>query len=66
MPVPVVLNQICDEGRLLRDRPVAGWLDAHNRYRRYSEALSHVQLYRCNPAEATTQLVERYIARYGQ
>jgi hypothetical protein len=65
VPVPAVLNQMCDEGRLLRDRPLAGWRDARNTYRRFSEALPHVQLDRCNPAEATRQLAERYIARYG-
>jgi hypothetical protein len=65
VPVPAVLNQMCDEGRLLRDRPVAGWRDPRNTYRRFSEALPHMRLDRCDPAEATTQLVERYIARYG-
>jgi hypothetical protein len=65
VPVPAVLNQMCDEGRLLRDRPVAGWRDPRNTYRRFSEALPDVQLDRCDAAEATTQLVERYIARYG-
>jgi hypothetical protein len=65
VPVPAVLNQMCDEGRLLRDRPVAGWRDARNTYRRFSEALPHVRLDGCRPAEATTQLVERYVARYG-
>ena len=65
VPVPAVLNQMCDEGRLLRDRPVAGWRDARNTYRRFREALPHLQLDSCNPAEATRQLAERYIARYG-
>jgi hypothetical protein len=65
VPVPAVLNQMCDEGRLLRDRPLAGWRDARNTYRRFSEALPHVQLDSCNPADATRQLTERYIARYG-
>jgi hypothetical protein len=50
---------MCDEGRLLRDRPVAGWRDARNTYRRFSEVLPQVQLDGCNPAEATIHLVER-------
>jgi hypothetical protein len=37
--LPAVLNQMCDEGQLLRDRPVAGWRDAHSTYRRLAEAL---------------------------
>jgi DNA glycosylase AlkZ-like len=65
VPVSAVLNQMCDEGRLLRDRPVAGWRDARNTYRRFSEALPQVRLDSCSPAEATRQLVARYIARYG-
>jgi hypothetical protein len=65
IPVPAVLNQMCDEGRLLRDRPVAGWRDARNTYRRFLEALPQVQLDGSSPTEATTQLVERYVARYG-
>jgi hypothetical protein len=65
IPVPAVLNQMCDEGRLVRDRPVAGWHDARNTYRRFSEALPQVELDGCSPAEATTQLVERYVAGYG-
>jgi hypothetical protein len=56
VPVPAVLSQMCDEGRLLRDRPVAGWRDAHNTYRLLSEVLPNLQLDSCNPAEATTQL----------
>jgi DNA glycosylase AlkZ-like len=64
-PVPAVLNQMCDEGRLLRDRPVAGWRDARHTYRRFSEVLPHAQLDRWSPTEATAQLVKRYIARYG-
>jgi hypothetical protein len=55
---------MCDEGRLLRDRPVAGWRDARHTYRRFAEALPHVRLDRCNSAEAVL-LVERYVARYG-
>jgi hypothetical protein len=65
VPVPAVLNQMCDEGRLLRDRPVAGWRDARHMYRRFSEVLPHVQLDRWSSTEATAQLVKRYIARYG-
>jgi hypothetical protein len=63
--LPAVLNQMCDEGRLLRDRPVAGWRDARHTYRRFAEALPHVRLDRCNSAEAAVLLVERYVARYG-
>ena len=53
VPVSAVLNQMCGEGRLLRDRPVAGWRDVRNTYRRFSEALPHVQLVSCSRAEAT-------------
>jgi DNA glycosylase AlkZ-like len=63
--LPAVLNQMCDEGRLLRDRPVAGWRDAHSTYRRLTEALPRVRLDRFEPAQATALLVERYVARYG-
>ena len=51
--LPAVLNQMCDEGRLLRDRPVAGWRDARHTYRRFAEALPEVRLDSCSPAEAT-------------
>ena len=63
--LPAVLNQMCDEGRLLRDRPVAGWRDARHTYRRFAEALPEVMLDSCSPAEATRLLIERYLARYG-
>ena len=63
--LPAVLNQMCDEGRLLRDRPVAGWRDARHTYRRFAEALPEVRLDSCSPAEATRLLIERYLARYG-
>lgn len=63
--LPAVLNQMCDEGRLLRDRPVAGWRDAHSKYRRLVEALPQVKLDRYDPAQAATLLIERYIDRYG-
>jgi DNA glycosylase AlkZ-like len=60
-----VLNQMCDEGRLLRDRPVAGWRDAHSTYCRLAEALPQVRLDGYEPSRATALLIERYIARYG-
>jgi hypothetical protein len=63
--LPAVLNQMCDEGQLLRDRPVAGWRDAHSTYRRLAEALPQVQLDRYEPAQAAALLIERYIDRYG-
>lgn len=63
--LPAVLNQMCDEGQLLRDRPVAGWRDAHSTYRRLAEALPQVKLDRYEPAQAATMLIERYIDRYG-
>jgi hypothetical protein len=63
--LPVVLNQMCDEGRLLRDQPVAGWRDAHSSYRRFHEALPSTTLDQYGTAEATALLVERYVARYG-
>jgi len=63
--LPAVLNQMCDEGQLLRDRPVAGWRDAHSTYRRLAEALPQVKLDRYEPAQAVAMLIERYIARYG-
>jgi DNA glycosylase AlkZ-like len=63
--LPAVLNQMCDEGRLLRDRPFAGWRDARHTYRGFAEALPDVRLDSCRPVEATVLLVERYVARYG-
>jgi hypothetical protein len=63
--LPAVLNQMCDEGRLLRDRPVAGWRDAHSTYCRLAEALPHVRLNDLDPAHAAALLIERYVARYG-
>jgi hypothetical protein len=63
--LPAVLNQMCDEGQLLRDRPVAGWRDAHSTYRRLAEALPQVKLDRYEPAQAAARLIERYIDRYG-
>ena len=63
--LPAELNQMCDEGRLLRDRPVAGWRDARHTYRRFAEALPEVKLNSCSPAEAAVLLAERYIAGYG-
>jgi hypothetical protein len=60
-----VLNQMCDEGQLLRDRPIAGWRDAHSTYRRLAEALQQVSLHRYEPAQAAAMLIEWYIDRYG-
>jgi DNA glycosylase AlkZ-like len=65
VPLSAVLNQMCDEGRLLRDCPVAGWRDAHSTYRRLAEALPQVRLDRYEPAQAAILLIERYIDRYG-
>jgi DNA glycosylase AlkZ-like len=56
---------MCDEGQLLRDRPIAGWRDAHSTYRRLAEALPQVKLNCYEPAQAAALLIKRYIDRYA-
>jgi hypothetical protein len=63
--IPAILNQMCDDGHLLRDRPVAGWRDARHTYRRFDECLPNIALDRYEQDDAITLLVERYVARYG-
>lgn len=65
IPIPVILNQMCDDGYLLRDEPVAGWRDPRHTYRRFDECLPDAVLDRYERDEAIALLVERYIARYG-
>jgi hypothetical protein len=63
--IPAILNQMCDDGQLLRDQPAAGWRDAHHTYRLLEECLPDVDLDRYGRDQAAALLVERYVARYG-
>ena len=63
--LPAVLNHMCDEGQLLRDRPVAGVARRAQHVPPPARGLAHVKLDRYEPAQAVAMLIERYIARYG-
>lgn len=63
--VSAVVALLCDEGRLVRDRPMGSRKSSAFRYRRWDEALPDVDLAAYDEAEATRLLVRHYVAAYG-
>lgn len=64
LDLSAVVNQLCDEGLVVRDRPVSGWRDARHTYRRFADALPGVSL-DVDEDVATAALVQRYVTAYG-
>lgn len=60
-----VVTLLCDEGRLVRDRPTGSWRSATFSYRLWQEVLPEVDLAAYEKEEAIRALVRRYLAAYG-
>jgi winged helix DNA-binding protein len=60
-----VVALLCDEGRLVRDRPMGGHKSSAFRYRRWDEAFPDVDLAAYDEPEAARLLVRQYVAAYG-
>lgn len=60
-----VVAMLCDEGRLVRDRPVGGRNSNTFRYRLWADALPDVSLDDWDEAAATRELVRLYLDSYG-
>ncbi len=56
---------LCDQGRLVRDRPTGSWRSSVFRYRIWREILPNVDLATYGEEEATRLLVQRYLTTYG-
>lgn len=60
-----VVLLLCDEGKVVRDRPAGSRRSTAFRYRLWSEATPDVDLGRYDEAEATRLLVRAYVGTYG-
>jgi hypothetical protein len=60
-----VVGMLCDEGRLVRDRPVGGRSSNAFRYRLWEEVFPEVSLAAWDETAATTALVGLYLEAYG-
>lgn len=60
-----VVAMLCDEGRVVRDRPVGGRTSSAFRYRRWVDVYPEVSLEEWDEAAATRELVRRYVDAYG-
>lgn len=60
-----VVAMLCDEGRIVRDRPVGGRTSTTFRYRRWVDAFPDVSLEEWDEAAATRDLVRLYIESFG-
>jgi hypothetical protein len=59
-----VVNLMCDQGLLIRDRPAHGWRDSTHRYARLERTYPGVDL-RMDESRAATEIVRRYLQAYG-
>ena len=60
-----VVAMLCDEGQLVRDRPVGGRASTTFRYRLWTDALPDVRLDEYDEMDATRELLHRYLDSYG-
>ena len=59
-----VVNLMCDQWLLVRDRPAHGWRDSAHRYGRLERVYPGVDL-QMDEASATAEIVRRYLHAYG-
>ena len=60
-----VLNLLCDQGVLIRTRPVASWRDRRQSYALFADYFPNVELYAMDEREAIRLLVRHYLAAFG-
>jgi Winged helix DNA-binding domain len=63
--VAAVVAMLCDEGRIVRDRPVGGRTSNAFRYRHWADAYPDVFLAEWDETDATRELLWRYVNAYG-
>ncbi len=60
-----VVNLLCDQGRLHRDRPVGTWKSRTFTYRRFGDVFPDIDIAGADEEEARRRLVDCYVAAYG-
>lgn len=60
-----VVALLCDEARVVRDRPAGGRTSTSYRYRRWSQAFPDLDLAARDRETATNELIRRYAFSYG-
>ena len=60
-----VLYHMCDQGLLVRGRPIASWRDRRQGYALFSEWFPSVELEAMTEEQAATALVAEYLAAFG-
>jgi hypothetical protein len=63
--LPLVISLLCDEGRLVRDRPTGSRRSSAFRYRRFEDVFPGLDLSAVPEDTAVEELVHRYVAAYG-
>ncbi|UCF62357.1 MAG: AlkZ family DNA glycosylase [Anaerolineaceae bacterium] len=63
--VSSILYFMCDQGLLIRARPVKGWRDRRHRYGRFDDYFPDLQLGKFEESEAISELVRLYLASFG-
>lgn len=60
-----VVTHMCNEGLLLRDRPVDEWPGRRFRYTRFADGLPGVELDRLSEEDGTLALIRAYVRAFG-
>jgi hypothetical protein len=63
--LPAVISMLCDEARIVRDRPTGSRRSSAFRYRRWDDVYPDLDLSVIPEEAATGLLVHRYVAAYG-
>jgi hypothetical protein len=63
--VSSILYFMCDQGLLIRGRPVKGWKDRRHQYGRFADYFPDVNLEDISEDEAIATLIRSYLASFG-
>jgi hypothetical protein len=63
--VSSILYFMCDQGLLIRAKPLKGWKDRRHRYALFDDYFPDIQLEELSESEAITALVSLYLASFG-
>lgn len=63
--IPAVVEQMCDQGLLIRGRPRKGWKDRVNRFLLFHDYFPDIDLTKMAESEARALLVQSYLSSFG-
>jgi hypothetical protein len=65
LDVPGIIQIMCNNRLLIREKPIKDWKDRRNKYALFQEYFPNLNVTELSETEAIQKLIERYIKTYG-